>query len=205
VAEVRESVSMAMLTLLDQLTPDQRVVFVLRECYDVPYEEIAVLVEKLPAACRQIHRRAALRMESAPITTETSGATHGTLVPSLMRALETGDVATLVHLLRHDAVWISDAGPDRLAARNPVHGADRISRGLVGVVERFIKHHHMVLTMADVNGAPSILVWEDGRLSTVIQIAAEGSQITNLWFSRNPHKLSHLARNLIPELREYQQ
>ncbi|HYI25671.1 MAG TPA: sigma-70 family RNA polymerase sigma factor, partial [Thermomicrobiales bacterium] len=133
-AEQREQVSIAFLTLLDRLTPDQRVVYVLREAFDLPYDEIATHLGKSASTCRQIHRRATLRLaeieESEPRPTTLPSPD---LIERFLTAFASGDTQAIASLLAPEVAWISDAGPSRLAARRYITGVDQVSRGLSGL------------------------------------------------------------------------
>jgi RNA polymerase sigma-70 factor (ECF subfamily) len=196
--EQRESVSMALLTVLDRLTPEQRVVYVLRESFDVPYDEIAGLLGKPAATCRQLFRRARARMQELQPEPQISNPKLEATLERVFDALQAGDVHRLAALLTEDVVWISDGGPDRLAARRPIMGVDRVSRGLAGLTTRYASDRRWSYTVEKVNGAPALLIWEDGTLSTVAQVHVTKGLVDTIWFSRNLDKLRHLADNLAP-------
>ncbi len=191
--EQQESVSMALLTLLDRLTPDQRIVFVLRESLDLGFDEIGAHLDRPAATCRQLYRRARQRLgppEALPTRQVDPGLSN-----RFLNALSTANVPALAALLTEDVLWLSDGGPERTAARNPIHGRDRVSRGLAGIISRF-GDPTTRLTLVDLNGEPGIILWRDNGISTVVQWNDEAGSITDLWFSRNPAKLTHLARQL---------
>ncbi len=195
-AEQREAVSMAILTMLDRLTPDQRVVYVLRESFDIPYDEIADLLGKPAATCRQVFRRARARMREfaprpSPPPTELE-----IVLGKVFDALQSGDVNRLAALLAEDVTWISDGGPHRRAARRPILGVDRVSRGLAGLTNRYAAKGLWSYTVEPLNGAPALLVWEDGVLSTVAQFSVTNGLVDTVWFSRNFDKLRHLVDSL---------
>ena len=193
IVERADDVSMALLVLLDRLTPDQRVVYVLRESLCLPFEIIAAHIGRSVTASRQTFHRARQRMtdESMPTTRAVSPA----LARRFLHALEQADAARLASLLSTDVVWVSDGGQARAAARNPILGADRVSRGLAGIVSRFGDSHQR-FTIEELNGEPGIIIWQGNAISTVIQWQASGDYIGTLWFSRNPVKLAHVARQL---------
>lgn len=194
--EQRESVSMAILTVLDRLTPEQRVVYVLRESFDVPYDEIADLLGKPAATCRQLFRRARTRMEDLAPSPQPPAAELEPVLGRVFDAIQSGDVQRLAALLADDVAWISDGGPERRAARRPILGVDRVSRGLAGLTTRYATEGQWTYTVERVNGAPALLVWEQGILSTVMQASMSNGKVETIWFSRNFDKLRHLARSL---------
>lgn len=191
--EQRESVSMALLTLLDRLTPDQRIVYVLRESLGLGYDEIALHLDRPAATCRQIYRRARQRL--GPHEPTTRGNIDPALSDRFLEALATANVAALAAIMAEDVVWVSDGGPHRIAARNPIHGRDRVSRGLAGIISRFGDETTRV-TLDNLNGEHGLILWLDGGITTVIQWRESEGKLAELWFSRNPDKLAHLARQL---------
>lgn len=194
--EIHEGISMALLTLLDHLTPEQRVVYVLRESYAIPFEEIGARLGKESSACRQIHRRARSRLARLPASSPVGTNAHRHLVPALVQALEAGDVQSLSALLREDVVWTSDAGPERRAARRDIHGIDHVSRGIAGIMNKFVHDHDSRITVQDINGELAVLIYQGDQISSVMQLASDGATIARVWFSRNPQKLAHLSRSL---------
>ena len=191
--ERQETVSMALLTLLDHLTPDQRIVYVLRESLGLGFDEIANHLGRTAASCRQLFRRA--RQQLAASDHFPAQRPEPDLTRRFLVALSTASVPDLVEILAEDVVWLSDRGPHRTAARNPIHGRDRVSRGLAGIVRRFGDESTRV-TPAQLNGEPGLILWRANGISSVVQWSTSNGAITHLWFSRNPHKLAHVARQL---------
>ena len=131
--ELAESVSIAMLTVLETLGPTERAVFVLREVFDVPYDEIAVAVDKSPAAVRQIAHRAKDHVAARRPRMDVVRSEHEEVVERFVAALNTGDLQGLMDVLAPDVVSVADGGGKvRGAALRPIIGADRIARYLVG-------------------------------------------------------------------------
>jgi RNA polymerase sigma-70 factor (ECF subfamily) len=191
--EQSAAVSMALLVLLDRLTPVQRVVYVLRESLDLPFEAIGEHLGRSAATCRQHFHRAQRRLADHP-------APDGRRVsPSLnnrfLQALERADASALASLLADDVLWLSDGGPERSAARRPIRGSDRVARGLAGIIARFGDSHQR-FTMECLNGEPGIIIWHGATIATVIQWQAVDDRVATLWFSRNPSKLAYLAHQL---------
>ncbi|NRQ35102.1 RNA polymerase sigma-70 factor [Nonomuraea sp. NN258] len=193
--ELADSVSMAMLLVLETLTPTERAVFVLREVFDLGYDEIADAVGKNAAAVRQIAHRArshvaARRPRGAVSAAETRGA-----MAAFQRAIETGDLQSLLDILAPDVVALSDGGGVKQALPRPVVGADRVARvfvagwNKVGAVTS--------LEPVQVNGAPALIVRLDGELDGVMAVRVENGLIAGLYYVRNPEKLSRVEQETV--------
>ncbi len=198
--EQRESISLALLTLMEQLTPDQRVVYVLREAFGLAYDEIAVHLGKSAAACRQVFRRAQQRMEREMPAQSTSPQEHQRMIERFMDAFVRGDIKGVASLLSEDAAWYADGGPNRLANRHGILGRDRIARGLTGLINKFYREYtskiDLSMQIVDVNGAPSAAVFNDGQLERIISLDMSNEQVTYVRILLNPEKLAYLARAL---------
>ena len=187
--ELAESVSMAMLTVLETLGPTERAVFVLREVFDVPYGEIADAIEKPPATVRQIARRARDHVAERRPRVRVSRSEQEAAVQRFLVAMRTGEVRELMEVLAPDVVLITDGGGLVQAIRRPVHGADRVAKLLA-------RAHEAPVTLepspAWLNGAPSVRVEFDGELGAAVSLVMEDGRITRIYIMRNPHKLGHL-------------
>ncbi|RVX41262.1 RNA polymerase sigma-70 factor (ECF subfamily) [Nonomuraea polychroma] len=186
--ELAESVSMAMLLVLETLTPTERAVFVLREVFDLGYDEIAEAVDKSPAAVRQIAHRsrahvAARRPRGAVSPAEARGAFE-----AFQRAVETGDLQRLLDILAPDVVLLTDGGGIKLAALAPVVGAGRVA-DVLGKIAGTAS-----LRSAQVNGYPALIIQLNGEVDTVLAVRIDDGVITGLYAVRNPEKLSHMER-----------
>jgi RNA polymerase sigma-70 factor (ECF subfamily) len=191
--ELAESVSIAVLTVLETLGPDERVVFVLREVFGVPYEEIAEAVDKSPAAVRQIAHRArdhvsARRPRMTPSRHEQQAA-----VDSFRAAVENGDILGLLEVLAPDVVLIADGGGLVPAVRQPVSGADSVARLLVAFASQSAD---AVVSSMSMNGAPALHIELNGKLDTAIGLAVENGQVTRIFAIRNPEKLARMGETL---------
>ncbi|MEU7745623.1 RNA polymerase sigma-70 factor [Nonomuraea sp. NPDC049158] len=184
--ELADSVSTAMLLVLETLQPTERAVFVLREVFDLDYDEIADAVGKSPAAVRQIAHRArghvaARRPRDVVSPTETRAA-----IKAFQRAIETGDLQRLLDILAPDVVLLADGGGLKQAALAPVVGADQVAQ-LLGNLTPVAS-----LQPAQVNGHPALIVRLDGMIDTVVTVRIDGGLITGLYAVRNPEKLSRM-------------
>ena len=189
--ELADNVSMAMLLVLETLAPTERAVFVLREVFDLPYDEIAEAVDKSPAAVRQIAHRArahvaARRPRGAVTRAETRGA-----LEAFQRAVATGDIQGLLDILAPDVVFLGDGGGVVQAVLAPVVGAVKVSRVLAAGLRRLAAAS---LEPAQVNGYPALVVRFDGELDTVMALRIDDGLITGVYAVRNPAKLSHMEQ-----------
>ncbi|MET9491616.1 RNA polymerase sigma-70 factor [Nocardia sp. NPDC006630] len=188
--ELAESVSMAMLLVLETLTPTERAVFVLREVFDLDYDEIAEAVDKTPAAVRQIAHRARTHVAARrPRGVVSQAETRGVL-DAFQRAVETGDLQSLLDLLAPDVVAMGDGGGVKQALPQPVVGADKVARVLSAGWSRFAAEASFEPTQ--VNGYPALILRLDGELDTVMALRIDDGLITGLYSVRNPAKLSRM-------------
>jgi RNA polymerase sigma-70 factor (TIGR02957 family) len=190
--ELAESVSMAMLLVLETLTPAERAVFVLREVFDVGYDEIAEAVDKSPAAVRQIAHRARAHVASRRPRGVVSQAETRDALEAFQRAAETGDLQRLLDILAPDVVFLGDGGGVKQAFPRPVVGADKVARLLAGALGRIAAT--VSVRPAQVNGYPALMLQFDGELDTVLAVRIDDGLVTGLYAVRNPEKLSHMER-----------
>ena len=188
--ELAESVSIAMLTVLETLGPTERAVFVLREVFDVPYDEIAEAVGKSAAAVRQIAHRARQHVAARRPRMEVSRAEQQQVVKRFLAALTTGDVQGLLDVLAPDVVLVPDSGGLVPARRTPIEGADKLVAFLVAGLTRA----PVALTGIPVwlNGAPGARINLDGELAAAVSLTVENGRITRIYAILNPHKLARL-------------
>jgi RNA polymerase sigma-70 factor (TIGR02957 family) len=190
--ELAESVSMAMLLVLETLTPTERAVFVLREVFDVGYDEISEAVDKSPAAVRQIAHRAREHVAARrPRGVVSAGQTREAL-DAFKRAAETGDLQGLLDILAPDVVLLGDGGGVRQAVPRPVVGADKVARLLAIGLGRL--DGATSLHPAQVNGYPALILRIDGEIDAVVAVRIDDGLVSGLYSVRNPEKLSHLER-----------
>ncbi|EWC62451.1 Sigma factor, sigma 70 type, group 4 [Actinokineospora spheciospongiae] len=190
--ELADSVSMAVLLVLETLAPTERAVFVLREVFGLAYDEIAEAVDKNPAAVRQIAHRARAHVAARRPRGVVSAAETRKALEAFRRAAETGDLQRLLDVLAPDVVLLGDGGGVKQAIARPVVGADRVARLLIGGLGRLADA--VSLRQAQVNGYPALVFRLDGEIDTVVAVRVEGGLITGLYAVRNPDKLSHMER-----------
>ncbi|WP_101786093.1 RNA polymerase sigma-70 factor [Nonomuraea indica] len=189
--ELAESVSMALMIVLETLSPTERAVFVLREAFGFSHDEIAAAVGKSPVAVRQIARRARQHVDARRPRAEVAPAQARAVLESFQRAFETRDLQSLLDVLAPQVVLISDGGGVKRAAPRPISGADKVARFIVGGLGKA----RVALTSdhTTVNGNPALVVRVDGELDGVIAIRVEQAGITGLYYVRNPHKLTRVG------------
>ncbi|MER6816950.1 RNA polymerase sigma-70 factor [Spirillospora sp. NPDC000708] len=191
-AELADSVSMAMLLVLETLQPTERAVFVLREVFDLDYDEIAEAVGKSPAAVRQLAYRARSHVAARrPRGTATPAETRAAL-QAFQRAVETGELQSLLDILAPDVVALNDGGGVRHALPRPIVGVGDVARLLAAGWWR--RDAERVLEPVEVNGAPGLLVRVDGEIDGVVAVQVENGRVAGLYHVRNPEKLSHVER-----------
>ncbi|MFF3331134.1 RNA polymerase sigma-70 factor [Streptomyces sp. NPDC002888] len=188
--ELAESVSMALMLVLETLSPTERAVFVLREVFDVGYDEIAAAVDKSPAAVRQIAHRARRHVDARRPREVVSQRESRAALESFQRALETGDMQGLLDVLAPEVVLLSDGGGVKHAARRPVIGADKVVRMFVGGLRKL--EATVTSDPTVVNGNPALVLRLDGELDGVMAIRVEDARITGLYYVRNPQKLTRV-------------
>ncbi|WP_250574602.1 RNA polymerase sigma-70 factor [Nonomuraea sediminis] len=186
--ELADSVSMAMLLVLETLGPTERAVFVLREVFDLDYDEIAQAVDKSPAAVRQIAHRARAHVAARRPREVVSPAETRSALEAFQQAIETGNLQSLLDTLAPDVVLLTDGGGIKQAALAPVVGADSVASVMARIGTK------ASLQPAHVNGYPALIVRLNGEIDTVMAVRIDDGLITGLYAVRNPEKLSHMER-----------
>jgi RNA polymerase sigma-70 factor (ECF subfamily) len=183
---------MAMLLVLETLTPTERAVFVLREVFDVAYDEIAEAVGKSPAAARQIAHRARAHVAARRPRGVVSPAETRDALEAFQRAAETGDLQRLLDILAPDVVLLGDGGGVVQAVPRPIVGAGKVARVLATGLGRIAAAAS--LQPAQVNGYPALILRLNGEIDTVLAVRIDDGLITGLYAVRNPEKLSHMEQ-----------
>jgi RNA polymerase sigma-70 factor (TIGR02957 family) len=194
--ELAESVSIAMLTVLETLGPTERAVLVLHEVFDVPYDEIAHAVDKSAAAVRQIAHRAREHVAARRPRMVVSPTEQQRVVETFLAALTAGDLQGLMDVLAPDVVVVADGGGLAPASLRPVSGRNRVANALA----RFaVLVPPVEITTPLVNGAVAARIDPGGEFDTAITFVVEDGLITRMYAMRNPHKLGRLDE--VAELR----
>ena len=193
-AELAENISIALLTVLETLGPVERAVFVLHEVFETPYDEVAEVVGKTPAAVRQIAHRAREHVAARRPRMQVDRAQQEATLEKFMAAVTSGDVQGLVEVLAPEVVLIADGGGLVRAARRPLVGAETV----VAFLARVADLSGLVATTARFNGMPGVR-FEVGGDVTAVSLVIENDLITRIYAIRNPNKLGRLEE--VAELR----
>jgi RNA polymerase sigma-70 factor, ECF subfamily len=194
-AELHESLALAFLVLLEQLTPVERAVFVLREVFDYEYAAIAAIVGKAEAACRQLFSRAKRHIAAARPRFTPSPQAHQQILDQFLRAAEQGELDGLMQLLSDDvALWVDGGGKARGAATRPLHGRAAVAHFVLATARRAPRGFRA--EVADVNGEPALLVRAGGEVRLVLSIGVEQGRVCAIRVIGNPDKLQELNRAL---------
>lgn len=190
-----EGLSFALLALLETLTPQERVAFVLREALDTEYADVARVLERAEPACRQLVSRARRKLRTARETDrDDAEAMRTRLVESFARAVD-GDLGPLLAVLAPDAVLYSDGGGKVLAALNPIYGADKIARFFAGVLGK--APPDLRLEPRELNGEPALVVYAGDDVLQTFHVEVEGDAVRALYVVRNPDKLTRISADQI--------
>jgi RNA polymerase sigma-70 factor (ECF subfamily) len=196
VAEQRESVSIALLSLMEQLTPNERAAFVLREAFAYSHLEIAEILEMSETNARQLYRRARQRLGEPRRRFQPDRAQWQSLVDQFFTAATAGDVVGLVEILTADVTSTADGGGKVAAARREVSGRDRMAQNVARVFTRNLAQIQLRLDAAEVNGEPAVLAFDGDTLAGVLCFEITGERIAALRIVANPDKLRFLAEQL---------
>jgi RNA polymerase sigma-70 factor (ECF subfamily) len=187
--EFADSVSIAMLTVLETLAPVERAVFVLRDVFDVSYADIAATVDKAPAAVRQIAHRAREHVAARRPRIQVDRAQQQQVVDRFLAAVRTGELQALLDVLAPDVVLVADGGGEVTAVRRPVVGSVQVAK-LIARLQTVAPG--AVVGTAWLNGAPACRIDQAGELDTAISLVVADGRITHIYAIRNPHKLARL-------------
>jgi RNA polymerase sigma-70 factor (ECF subfamily) len=191
IAQIDESVSMAMLLLLERLTPMERAVFLLGEVFEYTHAEIAGMLGISVANCRQLLRRARQRVRTERPRFGASGKQHTQLLERFHRAAGSGDMDDLLALLSTDVVMHTDGGGKANALPLPIYGPEKVARAsLFGLTK--LRTLNPLQRIAEINGEPGIVSYVNGRPQSVFTIEVKNGRICVIYIVTNPEKLSHL-------------
>jgi RNA polymerase sigma-70 factor, ECF subfamily len=188
--EAAESVSMALLLILESLSPAERAAYLLRRIFDYPYEEISEILGKPEPGCRQLVSRAETRILEKRPRFEADPAKVEQLTESFIQACSTGDLAGLVEILAEDAVLYSDGGGKVAAALAPIRGADHIARFFLGILKK--APPGVEYRLVRVNGQPGLLAVLHGEAVNLLTFDVVDGRIATCFVVRNPEKLARV-------------
>ena len=193
-AELASDLSVAFLAVLERLAPEERAAFLLHEMFDSGYGEIAQILGKSEAACRQIVSRARKRVRADRPRVQVSTAARARLLEAFVQAIRARDKQAMVKLLAEDATLTSDGGGKTKAALKAVHGAEQIARFLLGVLERGL--NELEFRAVEVNAEPGLAVLAADRVIAIWSIRTDGARILDLYSVLNPDKLRAVTTSL---------
>ena len=187
-AELASSLSMAFLVVLEQLEPDERAAFLLHEVFETDYAEIAEILGKSEAACRQIVSRARKRVRGQRPRAQVTDAARRSVLERFASAIQMQDKSALLELVAEKASWTSDGGGRARAALKVISGRERVARFALAVLgthaDRF------AFEMTAVNGEPALALWAEGKLFSIITVRTDGVRILDVYTVLNPDKLA---------------
>jgi RNA polymerase sigma-70 factor, ECF subfamily len=187
--DLAADLSIAFMTLLERLAPDERAAFLLHDVFDVGYPQIASVIDKSEAATRQVVHRARERVRGDRKRFDVTEAAKTTLLQKFLVAMEARDEQALLALFAPDATWTADGGGRTAAAARPIVGADRIARLVIGLREKFWAANRR-LELTTINGETGLSMRDGNRLTATMSIVTDGHQILDVYAVVNPDKLS---------------
>ena len=192
-AEVAEQVSLALLVVLETLSPLERAVFVLREVFGLPVGEVATAVDRSGAAVRQLAHRARERVEARRPRFDPDRGMQKEVTERFLAAVAGGDLEALMAVLSPGVVLISDGGGVASAARRPIEGADKVARFLLGIAVKGLAIPGLEARPAEVNGSPGLAAWVDGTPYMALSPVVGDDRIEQVLVVVNPAKLAGLG------------
>jgi RNA polymerase sigma-70 factor (ECF subfamily) len=195
-AEIADDVSMAMLVVLESLSPLERAAFVMREVFDLPFAEIAATLDRSEAAVRQLAHRARSHVHARQPRQAVDEAQHAEITSRFLQVTTDGDIDALIAMLAPDVVLIADGGGKKRAALQPLYGPENVARWMLAVMQR--PDEKPVIRLIELNGELAIAAYDGDRPDTVGFVEAGAEGITSLYLVRNPDKLGSVP--LLSEL-----
>jgi RNA polymerase sigma-70 factor, ECF subfamily len=189
--ELADDLSFALLLALDRLSPMERAAFLLHDVFDTPFADVARMIDRSEAACRQLAARARRAVRDERPTPTAAPENHARLLQAFAEAASSGDISRLVGLLREDAILIADSAGRKAAPINHVVGADKIARFFIGVANKNAGRDVRIVPMM-INGNAGALLYLDGEADHTVSMAIDGERIAAIYIVRNPDKLRHL-------------
>jgi RNA polymerase sigma-70 factor, ECF subfamily len=189
--ELADDLSFGLLLALDRLSPLERAAFLLHDVFDVQFSEVARMIDRTEAACRQLATRARRAVRDARPPPSATPDNHARLLSAFSEAVASGDVSRLAGLLREDAIAMTDGGGRKTAALNPIRGADKVARFFIGIAGKTSDREIRIEPMT-INGTVGALVYMDGEVDLSLSMAIDGDRIAAIYVVRNPDKLRHV-------------
>lgn len=193
-AELASDLSLALLHVLERLSPEERAALILHDAFDCDYATIAKMLERTEPACRKLVSRARERVKYARPRHSVSKEQHRALVDKFVLAAASNDPTQVSRLLASDVILYSDGGGRAAAALNPIYGADKVMRFAAGVMRKFAPAEGFRLISTDINGTPGFLLQTRAGLHSALTVEFDGDLIRAIYLVRNPDKLSRISR-----------
>jgi RNA polymerase sigma-70 factor (ECF subfamily) len=189
--ELADDLSFALLLALDRLSPLERAAFLLHDVFDLQFSEVARMIDRTEAACRQLATRARRAVRDARPAPSATPDNHARLLSAFSEAVASGDVSRLAGLLREDAIAMTDGGGRKTAALNPIKGADKIARFFISLAAKSADLD-IRIEPTMINGSVGALLYVDGEIDHSLSMAIDGERIAAIYIVRNPDKLRHV-------------
>jgi RNA polymerase sigma-70 factor (ECF subfamily) len=183
---------MALLLVLESLSPVERAAYLLRRIFDCDYDTIARILDKSEPSCRQLVSRAEQRIHERRPRFDPDPVQAERLTDAFLEACSTGDLNGLVQILASDAIMYSDGGGKAAAALAPIRGAEKIARFFIGILKKVPSG--MEVRRVRVNGQPGLVITVDGQLIQVLTLDVADGRIANCFVVRNPDKLARVGK-----------
>lgn len=183
-----DDISIALLHVLERLAPEERAAFLLHDAFDYDYGDLATLLGKSEAACRQTVSRARRRVQEARPRFDTNAREHARLAAAFSAAIAAADPQALLECFDGDVVLYSDGGGKATAALNPIYGADHVMRFFIGILKK--RPEALSGHPVTVNGLPGFVMFEDDKVHSTLGFAVTEGRISALYMMRNPDKLA---------------
>jgi RNA polymerase sigma-70 factor, ECF subfamily len=192
--ELANDISIALLTILERLAPEERAAFLLHEVFDFEYSEIAQIINKRQAACRQIVHRARQRVQEDRRRFSVSREAHGQLLEKFIEAASSGRREQIMNLLADEVRVTADSGGKLPSLRRILQGSDPVARLYASLGRKFAGR--FAYRLAEINGEPGLLRYLDGKLESAQSVVIDGTQICEIYIMRNPDNLSYISAAL---------
>ena len=189
--ELADDLSFALLLALDRLSPLERAAFLLHDVFDMPFADVAAMLDRTEVACRQLATRARRAVREARPAPAAPPDHHARLLSAFSEAVASGDISRLAGLLREYAVAVTDGGGRKTAALNPIMGADKVARFFLALAAKNADRD-IRIEPAMINGTAGALLYMDGEVDHTISVAIDGDRIAAIYIVRNPDKLRHV-------------
>jgi RNA polymerase sigma-70 factor (ECF subfamily) len=195
-AELASDLSLALLHVLERLSPEERAAFILHDAFDCDYPEIAATLGKSEPACRKLVSRARERVKADRPRYSVSADAHRDLIGRFAQATAAQDANALIALFAPEIVFYTDGGGSAPAALNPIYGPDKVMRLILGLMGKFDPAAIPGMHALEINGRPGLVLTVDGGIYSTLGIETDGTRITAIYLMRNSDKLARFERAL---------